>query len=198
MSIKYRSRVSGNRSEAGFTLLELLFSISITGLLLAILSQFLLSGVQLWERNDRGYLRQHQLKLVYQTAYNEFSTMCHGEYLPDFIINGDEWQLMFWRETIKGLVFVKYRYDLNEKTVYHSEGFYGSKPEETILYKDIIKWQFEYFDQKNRNWLREWKSDRKELPALIRITVKTKDADLGTLTVPVKAWHEVQQNEFGT
>jgi prepilin-type N-terminal cleavage/methylation domain-containing protein len=198
MSIKYLSRVSGNRSEAGFTLLELLFSISITGLLLAILAQFLLSGVQLWERNDRGYRRQHQLKLVYQTAYNELSTMCYGEYLPDFIINGDDWQLGFWRETTRGLVFVKYRYDLNEKIVYYSEGFYGSKPPETALYKEIINWQFEYFDQKNRNWLREWKSDRKELPALIRITVKSKDADLGTLTIPVKAWHVVQQNEFGT
>ncbi len=198
MSIKHPSKVSGNRTEAGYTLLELLFSISITGLLLAILSQFLLSGVRMWERNDRGYRRQHQLKLVYQTAYNEISTMCYGEYLPEYLIDGGDTRLSFWRETPRGLEFVNYRYDLNEKVIYHSQGFYGSEPPEVVLYKGIENWEFEYFDPKNRNWLREWKSDKKELPALIRITVKTKDADLGTLTVPVKAWHVVLKNEFGT
>ena len=191
MSTNLHSRVSGNRNEAGFTILELLFSLSIIGLLLAVLTQFLVNGVQLWERNDRGYRRQHQLKIIYQTTYNEISTMCGSDYLPKYLIDGDDYQLHFWRETAKGVVLVAYRYAFTDGKVYRSEGFYGSEPLETVLYNDITNWQFEYFEQSSRNWLREWKSDRKELPALIRITAKTKDTDLGMMVIPVKSWHHV-------
>jgi hypothetical protein len=167
----------------------MLFSIGLTGVLLAILAQFMLSGVKLWERNDRGYRRQHQMKFIYQMVYNEVSTMLYGEYLPDYIISGDDYKLSFWRESDNGLILVTYRYDFNEKKVYRSEGFYGSSPGDELLFEDIANWQFEYYEPKTRNWLREWTADRKELPALIRITLKTKNSNLGTLTIPVKAWH---------
>ena len=190
MFINVLSGASGRRkSEAGFTLLEMLFSIGITGLLLVILAQFMVSGIKLWERNDRGYRRQHQMKFIYQSVYQEVSCMLCGDYLPEYIISGDDYKLSFWRESDAGLILVTYRYDMNDKKVYRSEGFYGSSPGDTVLFEDIINWQFEYFEPETRNWLREWTSDRRELPALIRITAKTKDSNLGALTIPVKAWH---------
>lgn len=190
MHIDLLSEASGRRrSEAGFTLLEMLFSIGLSGLLLVILAQFMLSGIKLWERNDGGYRRQHQMKIVYERLYEEVSCMLHGDYLPEYIISGDDYKLSFWRESGAGLVLVTYRYDFNDNKVYRSEGFYGSRPEDTVLFDGITNWQFEYYEPKTRNWLREWTSDRKELPALIRITVKSKDSNLGTLTIPVKAWH---------
>lgn len=190
MFIKSFSKVSGPRkNEAGFTLLEMLFSIGMTGVLLAVLAQFLLSGLKLWERNDKGYRRQHQMKFIYQTVYDELSNMLYGDYLPEYLISGDDYKLSFWRESNTGLILVTYRYDFNEKKVYRSEGFYGSNPGETMLFDDISNWQFEYYEPETRNWLREWTSDRKELPALIRITAKTKENNLGTLIIPVKAWH---------
>jgi len=178
--------------------MEMLFSIALTGILLAVLAQFLLSGVQLWGRNDRGYRRQHQLKFIYQTVSDEVSTMFYGDYLPDFAVKGDDYQLSFWRESTTGLILVTYRFDLNDQKVYRSQGFYGSTPEETVMFTDISSWQFEYYESETQNWLREWTSDRKELPALIRITVTTADSNLGTLVIPVKAWHSQESNESQT
>lgn len=191
MFIKSLFKVSGPRkNEAGFTLMEVLFSIGMTGVLLTVLAQFMISGIKLWERNDQGYRRQHQMKFIYQTVSDEVSTMLYGDYLPEYIISGDDYKLSFWRESRTGLILVTYRYDFNDHKVYRSEGFYGSTPGETVLFNDILNWQFEYYEPKTRNWLREWTSDRKELPALIRITVKTKISNLGTLIIPVKAWHD--------
>jgi hypothetical protein len=178
-------------NEAGITLLEMVAAITITAFMLAILSQFLFTGLRLWSKQDRGYQQQHRLKLIHKTLYNDLSTLLAGNYLPEYSVKGNDTRLQFWSEASTGLVWITYNYDSEKQVVYRSEGFWGQEAPEIPLFKEITKWQFEYFDPKWKNWVSEWRPNLKiTIPELIRVAVSTKTANLGTLTFPLKAWHE--------
>lgn len=178
-------------NERGVTLLEMLAAITITAFMLAILAQFLFSGVRLWGKQDRGYQQQHRLKLIHQTLYNDLSTALAGNYLPEYSVKGDDAKLQFWSEAPTGLVQITYDYDREQQIVYRSAGFWGQVPQEIPLFKEITEWKFEYFEPKWKNWVTQWNPEQKMLiPALVRVTVHTKTGNLGAMTFPLKAWHE--------
>jgi hypothetical protein len=178
-------------NEPGVTLLEMLAAITITAFMLAILAQFLFSGVRLWDKQDRGYQQQHRLKLIHQTLYNDLSTVLAGNYLPEYSVKGDDAKLQFWSEATTGLVQITYYYDREQQIVYRSAGFWGQVPQDIPLFKEITEWKFEYYEPKWKNWVAQWNPEQKMIiPALVRVTVATKTGNLGTMTFPLKAWHE--------
>lgn len=197
--IKYRLRVIAAQNEKGLSLLEMLISLTFTAVLLGVLSQFLYSGVRFWGKNDQAYRRLSQFKMVFQVTYNDLASAFAGSYLPEFSLTGDEYQLSFWKETTAGLVLVNYRYDSFKKIVYRSAGFWGSKPEENEVFTDIVSWRFEYYKPDQKNWLLEWKPERKDqIPSLVRITVKTKTTDLGSMVIPLKTWRPEEKSDEET
>lgn len=177
-------------AEAGFTLMEMLVSLSMFAILLALLSQFLFNGIRLWERNDRAYQRQHQLKVIYQTIDNDLSGMLAGCFLPEGALTGEETELHFWKESEKlGAYQVHYRFEQWEKKVYRSTNIFGGETEEEVWLTGIKAWEFNFYDPESENWLFDWEPDMKwKLPALVRIAVKTEDHDLGKLIFPVRVW----------
>jgi hypothetical protein len=178
-------------TEQGITLLEMLAAITLTAFMLAILSQFLFTGLRIWTQQDRGYQQQHRLKLIHKTLLNDLSTALVGNYLPEYAVKGDDSQIQFWSEAAAGLVRITYSYNAEERVVYRSEGFWGQAPPEIPLFKEITAWKFAYYDPKWKSWVTEWNPDQKVIiPALIRVTVSTKTGNLGTMTFPLKAWHE--------
>lgn len=183
-------RVIGTRTESGLTLIEVLVSLSLTAVLLGVISQFLYTGIHLKNKSERAYERQHLMKAIYQTVSNDISPLATGPYLPENALKGDQYELSFWRESNAGLHNIKYRYDPQTKKVYKAAGFWGSKPEETVIFDDISDWKFSYYDPKTKWHLSEWDLKLKEeIPSLIGISIKTKTADLGTIFIPVKVWH---------
>jgi prepilin-type N-terminal cleavage/methylation domain-containing protein len=189
------SKATAPRSKAGYTLLEMLFVLALTAFLLVILSEFLLSGMKLWVKNDRAYRLQHQLKFVFQVINKELSAAYVNPYLPDKAMKGDDISLSFWKECADGLFKVKYRYEQTEKIVYRTAGLMGTSAPETVLFKDIINWKFEYYQSHTKNWLLEWDdSDKTLVPSLIRISITTKESDLGTFVIPIKAWHSEEED----
>lgn len=188
------SKATVPRSKAGYTLLEMLFVLVFTAFLLVILSEFLLSGMKLWAKNDRVYKRQNQLKLIYRVIHKELSTAYNNPYLPDKAMAGDDKELTFWKESAKGLLKVKYRYDQSDQKVYRSAAFWGSNIPEKVLFKDIKNWKFEYYQAHSQNWLSEWEPEVKTaIPSLIGISITTKESDLGTIIIPIKAWHSGEE-----
>jgi type II secretory pathway component PulJ len=178
------------RSEAGMTLLEVLASLGILVILLAVLSQMLYTGSRLWLKNDYAYQKQHRLQDLYTILAPELRSACSSEFLPTPACQGDGQQLSFWRETGAGLEQVTYRYDAGQKTLYRMAGFWGAQPEAELLFTDLVAWKFEYFEAATRNWKDDWKPAVKTaLPALIRITVATTRTDLGAIAIPLEAWH---------
>jgi prepilin-type N-terminal cleavage/methylation domain-containing protein len=179
------------RSEPGMTLVELLASLSLLAILLAVLSQFLYTGIGVWGKTDRANERNYQLRLISQTLHNDLASMVSSPFLAEPAVRGDEYEVAFWTETSEGLVQIKYKYDQSTRKVLKTAGFWGSKPSENEAFQGIQSWKIEYYRPKTKNWELQWKPAYKnEIPALIRVTVTMKSKDqTGTLVFPIKNWH---------
>ncbi len=189
------SRVTGVRNETGLTLIEVLISLSLMALILGVLSQFLYSGVRVQNKNAQAYERQYLLKSLYQVFSSDLAALTAGPYLPEKAFLGKEYELSFWREDSAGLVQIKYRYSLPEKKLYKSIGFWGSAPEETVLFEGLTDWKFQYYQAKNKNWLLEWDPDLKEeTPRLISISFKTGGKDFQKIVLPVRVGWSMDNN----
>lgn len=177
---------AGGRGESGFTLPEVILAISFTAILLGVLAQLLFGGVRIWEKIGRGYSRQHQLLLIDRWFRNDLGALITGQYLPETAIRGDQSKLEFWIRSSSGLVKVQYSYDSASGTVNRATGFWGGNAVEQPVLKTVSEWQFEYYDPVSENWLLSWDPVQlNRIPALIRVTVKTRDFDLGRLVFPI-------------
>ena len=195
LSTKKSLKVTGAKNEAGLTLIEMLVTLSITAFLFLVLSQFLLSGVQLWAKNDHAYRRQHLLNLVFQSLNRDLGAMIPGGYLPEVAASGDQYQFKCWIENEQGLIQLEYRYDQQERKVYRIVGFWGGQPVEKVLLEEVDDWKFEYFQAHSKRWLITWSPEqRSEVPALIKVTFKTKLGDLGSMIIPVNTAQDSKED----
>jgi hypothetical protein len=188
--------IRGKFKETGYTTIELVAAITLTALILAVLAQFMLSGVKLWEKSSQAFSKQQQLKNIYQTLNRDLSAMFFQAYLPDAAVVGNDQELTFWEENDTGLVMVKYWYDPGNKELLRSEGFWGSDPQWRPIFKGITSWQFDYYDPHSQNWLLKWEpKENRPLPGLVRVTLKTEKSDLGSLVFQVKSWYDREKKE---
>jgi type II secretory pathway component PulJ len=179
------------RNEAGMTLLEVVASLGILVILLAVLSQALYTGSRIWLKNGDAYQKQHQLQDFDTILAPELRSAYSNAFLPAPACTGADQEMSFWRETGAGLQQVTYYYDPAKKILYRRAGLWGARPEAKPLFTGLAVWQFEYFDPDGRNWQDDWKPTVKTaLPALIRITAATTRTDLGTTVIPLEASHE--------
>jgi prepilin-type N-terminal cleavage/methylation domain-containing protein len=182
--------VTASRNESGMTLIELLASLSLLAILLAVLSQFLYTGTRMWGKSDRACERRHQLRFISQTLNTDLGLLVNSPFLAEPAINGDEYGFTFWAVTNDGLVQVKYHFDSQEQKVFRSAGFWGSKPPENQMFDQVKEWKVEYYRPKTKNWELQWQPTLKsDIPSLIRVTVTVGNNSLGSLVFPIKAWH---------
>jgi type II secretory pathway component PulJ len=183
--------ITGRRSEAGVTLIEVVAALGLLGLLLAVLSQLLHAGGRMWIKTDYAYQRQHQLQDLYTVLASDMRFVYCSPFLPTKALQGNDREIAFWRETERGLQQVTYRYDAPQKILYRTAGFWGVLPEAKPLITNLTALQFEYFETTARNWKYEWEPKRKTLlPSLVRITATAGPDDLGPIVIPLEAWHE--------
>lgn len=180
--------------ENGITLAEVVASLALSILLLGMLSQFLYSGASLWSKNDRAYRNQHQLKFIYQTIANDLENVFGGRFLPEETFRGEEYLFNCWCETNTGLKRIGYRYDLYEKAVWRSVGYWGGPAEERKLVSNVAEWRFEYFDPNKSNWLLYWEPTAKtKLPSLVKITAKTDLGVVGPVVFSIKSRRDEEE-----
>ena len=196
LSTKKSLKGTGAKNEAGITLIEMLVTLSITAFLFLILAQFLFSGVQLWAKNDQAYRRQHQLNLVFQSLNGDLGAMIPGGYLPEVAASGDQYQFKCWGENEQGLVQFEYRYDQQERKVFRTVGFWGGQPVASVLLEAVDDWKFEYFQAHSKRWLITWSPEqRNEVPALVKVTFKTKLGDLGSMIIPINTAYDFKEDD---
>jgi prepilin-type N-terminal cleavage/methylation domain-containing protein len=179
------------QNEQGMTLIELLASLSLIAILLAVLSQFLYSGVRLWGKDDQAYERRRQLLVISQTLSTDLASLVNSPYLAEPAMKGDEYGFDFWRTTHDGLVQINYRFDQSEGKVFKSAGFWGSKPQENPIFTQVKEWKIEYFRLKTKNWESDWQptDNKTDIPSLIRITFRVGTNNQEVLVIPIKAYH---------
>ena len=183
------------RSELGMTLVEVLASLSLLMILLAVISQFLYTDVRLWGKNDQIYERSYQTRVLAKTFRLDLSSLVNSPFLAEPAVQGDDYQFVFWAENQDGLVQIQYRFDTSEKKVYRSVGFWGSKPQEKLFFAQVEEWKIEYFRPKTKNWELQWQPVQKtDIPSLIRVTFQAQKNKATTLVIPIPAWHSESDN----
>lgn len=171
----------------GFTLLELLISITMLALITAILGGAL---CMVYRTLDKGEKKIHYLErmkisfsLVESQIQSSFPCRYDDEGQKKLFFAGGKDKLMFssnyslWWGT-KGNTFVTYDIHTNEKRkqflkiTEQSRGLEAKN--ETILFDDCSSISFEYFLKnafEEGKWVEEWPSDEKEMPDKIRIDI---------------------------
>jgi len=176
-------------NQAGFTLMEILAALTLTGVLLGIMAQFLYTGVALWGKNDQAYQKQHLQQKLQRKFNQDIATLITNPYLPEAAFVGNDQKISFWREHQTGLLQVTYSYDSYTKKLYRMAGFWGSTPEPQLVLEKVASCNFEYYDSKTKNWRLEWQSRTKEaIPALIKIKLKLSDGLSLPLVFSIKTW----------
>ncbi len=202
-----------NRASAipsGFTLLELLISLTIVGVVLVIIFGALRIGSRAWEKGEADVEAQQREKVVLALIKRQISSFCAREIGREdedpYLFKGDERSMSFMSRMPavpairSGMVYVKYsinptnegknELDLYEQDVLsvHSKGILEESDEAEfhVLIPDAYHMEFEYLKRPEKGdaspeWQAIWDpASDTGFPLAVRITFQRKED-----TVPI-------------
>ena len=206
-------------NPSGFTLLELLISLTIMGVILVIIFGSLRIGARAWEKGEADVEAQQREKMVFDLVKRQIASVCAREIEHEendaYLFQGDERSVEFMSQlpavptTRTGMVYVKYGINetreggkalaLYEQDVVsmRSEGI-SENPDETDFYTLIPNASFIEFDYLKRpeedgispEWQRVWDPESDGgLPMAVRMTFQ-RDKDTLPLRVIARIHHE--------
>ena len=205
--------------KSGFTLLELMISLAIMGLVLLIIFGALRVGTRAWEKGEKDVAVHQRQRAVLGLLSRQIASACIYEIkMGDdaYYFKGSEGTMEFVSRSpivpgaLTGLVFVKYmilegegdgkkRLRLYEKDAgFLKEEDIESQEEEDLftLIPNIEDLQFEYLkgenDEDETKWQAFWDpSEEKGLPLAVRISLKQEeDTAPIDLIVPIRCRKE--------
>ncbi|MEJ6951290.1 prepilin-type N-terminal cleavage/methylation domain-containing protein [Natronospora cellulosivora (SeqCode)] len=163
--------------EDGFTLLEILIAITITGIIIGAVFVFLHQGLRLWEsfgidEEYNQYMRimdrslKDDLKFIYYSQYNE-KELFTGNYsgFEFYVLKGDL------------LKKISYQTDYRENAIVKTSEIISkyNEPEERLIFilgEDISRIDYSFYNGRDNYWEYNWSFNEKGyLPDLIRIQV---------------------------
>ncbi|MCF8083223.1 MAG: prepilin-type N-terminal cleavage/methylation domain-containing protein [Deltaproteobacteria bacterium] len=112
-------------NPSGFTLLELLISLTIIGVILVIIFGSLRIGARAWEKGEADVEAQQRERIVLDLVKRQIASVCDREIEVDkdtsYVFKGDEGSMAFMSRlpavpaTPSGMVYVKYVIKSSEK-----------------------------------------------------------------------------------
>ena len=182
-------------SNRGFTLLELLISMSIA-MTLILLSSELYQAVNRFGNQRLNTLRDFGAEQFVRNQY-EFADSALNERLQAVIIRRDELSFISRRSAQWGLeqrpVLVTYKFNAATNTIAYTEqglGAWWGRSEEVMraelenlryntvsdsykntIFTNVEEFKMQFWDSVKRRWINEW-SERKSIPPIARLTIK--------------------------
>ncbi|RLA88380.1 MAG: hypothetical protein DRG20_06220, partial [Deltaproteobacteria bacterium] len=186
----------GRINKKGFTLLELILSLSILSVLVVLMAGVMSLGSRAWDRgeemsNDSQKIRislgliAKQLKSIYPFSLRKgtisYVAFNGKENLLDFVST-----YSFTTKGIEAMFRVTYQVKndkknekenllVQEEWMLDGKKFKEGKGNEGIawsLIKNAESIRFSFYDLDEEKWLKEWKAEeKKSLPALIKVTI---------------------------
>lgn len=200
-----------NISESGFTLLELLISIVMLGIIIVILVGALRLGFRSVDTGEKKIDSIERMRVALSIIDSQIQSQIPLAYEAEgatqyyFVGARDSLQLStnysIWGGQ-KGYVIVSYRVSLEEEgkaILYASEHIVGMEDvRETKLLDAFDDIYFEYFykgpTDEVGNWVEEW-TDTSQIPPKIKIHLIKEEKDL-TLIIPVRIGRSISQTDF--
>jgi prepilin-type N-terminal cleavage/methylation domain-containing protein len=204
MSIKFSLAAQGGKhtkkkeGEAGFTLLEVLLALTLTGLLLVLLSPALFNMERFLFRSNATAELSRVQRLLYRrlaaTLDNAYQYPFFDGNFPSF--TGDERGFTVLTHSEEGLARTEYLLqgeELQLKIYYYQRDMLAAKPEEKgetiILAHHLANPSFAYLDETSGVWRSVWNEEA--YPRLVRLVAglrfESGDADdLVPVVVPLR------------
>ncbi len=185
-------------SERGFTLFELLVSVTLFSLITVAIVTAIRVGAHSWEAGDSASGAAHELRLVTgllrRHLRRAYPVVIVDRGRPELVFEGGEEQLSFVATVAPYLgVGGPYRISISvaesqqgSQLVFGRELFHvgarspTGESDESVLVDDLVEVKFSYYGAKNRkdedpDWYVEWR-DAERLPALIRVSISSKES----------------------
>ncbi len=171
------------KREQGFTLLELLISLTILTMVTVIIGAGLRLAMNAWEKGDIETGETQKLRILSsmfsQQLKSVFPYMTEIDSEKVIVFEGDKNSILFVTTTddilYGGLKWI--RYDYKDKTLYYKEGLLPDKElidniegDEEILDSEIGEVTFEYFVAHADEWRDSWDFDD-SLPDAVKIKI---------------------------
>lgn len=175
-------------NSRGFTLLELLISITMLALITGILGWTLSMAHRTLDKGERKIHYLERMKVSFSLVESQLQSLSPYQYNDDegqkkLFFSGGKNKLMFssnyslWRGA-GGNTFVTYDVHTNEKGKQFfkiTEQIIGLEAKnEAVLFDDCTSINFEYFLKnafEEGKWVEEWPSDEKGMPDKIKINI---------------------------
>jgi general secretion pathway protein J len=171
------------KREQGFTLLELLISLTILTMVTVIIGAGLRLAMNAWEKGDIETGETQKLRILSsmfsQQLKSVFPYMTEIDSEQVIVFEGDKNSILFVTTTddilYGGLKWI--RYDYKDETLYYKEGLLPDKElidniegDEEILDSEIGEVTFEYFVAHTDEWRDSWDFDD-SLPDAVKIKI---------------------------
>mgnify|MGYP000971000573 CR=1 FL=1 len=160
--------IQSKRKEEGFTLLEVILALTLTGVLLFMLSPALFNIERLLFRENEGA----EVSRVQRLISRKMEEILGNAYLCPYYdgnldsFSGDAWGFSLPTVTEKGLGWIEVRIN-GEQLIIKWESFYSNEssdgvkeePGIIILAGQLIEPSFSYLDEKTGTWINSWYED---------------------------------------
>ncbi len=162
--------------QQGFTLLELLIAITITGIILGLVFSFLQQGLATWERVELESEADQYLRVLENQLRKDLQCIFYSELYNNNQFKGDyqelEW-LIIEDETLKKVSYLtEYNYNQLTRRVIEMGDNYQDSEINYICGERLERVEFHFYDPQNDYWRGNWNlSDIGYLPSLVRLVI---------------------------
>lgn len=167
--------------EEGFTLLEILIAITITGIIIGAVFIFLHQGLRIWENYGREEDYSQYIRVLDKNLKNDLKHIFYSEYTERNLFKGDNNGLEFYVLKNDILQKITYQPDYQQNSIIKSIATIDElteNPEEKtlsfIISKEITRINFLFYDPENNYWENSWSynDDAKGyLPDVVKIEI---------------------------
>lgn len=203
------SRALRKGNHSGFTLLELILSMTILSMVSLLIGSGFHLGLKYWNLGDKEILETQRLRalsgLMSQGLKSAFPYKMEIDDEKVVLFEGEKDSVLFVTTSVEpdegGFKWIRYTYD--EGTLLYNEGILPDKEvldkiskNEEILDKEMHEVTFEFLSPEDEDWQESWEPSD-ELPAAVRITIEYYPPFLITIPISLQKKKEEKDKSEG-
>ena len=173
--------------EEGFTLIEVLIAITITGIILVAIFMMLDLGFSTWQRHAKNEDWKQEWRILEQFLADDINNLFVSHLYDSNKFRGDYKQLSFITLRNEKLLEVTYSFNYNKNELIRKVRNVADNKllEQMIFFSEVKIYDINFFfyHRENDYWLDNWLySDDKTLPESIKLTIDAKEISIPNLT----------------